>query len=208
MKLIIVGATGLVGRHLLTLALADARVSTVVAPVRRPLPAHPKLLAPLVDFDSLPGDAHWWQADAILCTLGTTIKAAGSKAAFRRVDFDYPLAAAKLAHAHGTPVYVLTSAIGANPNARVFYNRTKGELEQALQGVGFTSCTCVRPGLIGGTRDEFRPGERALQYVLGALSWLLPKRWRPNPPERIAMAMLTAALAPPVGFHAISSDEI
>src|SRR3954454_8412844 len=97
MKLLLVGATGLVGRQVLDLALADARVEAVVAPTRRPLPDQPKLLAPAVDFARLPEDADWWRADATICALGTTMRVAGSKDAFRRVDYDYPLAGARIA---------------------------------------------------------------------------------------------------------------
>lgn len=159
MKLLLVGATGLVGRHVLEVALADARVDQVIVLARRPLSPHPKMRALEVDFDHLPDAADWWHADAVICTLGTTMRAAGSKAAFRRVDHDYPLAVARLAHRHGTPAYVLNSALGADPASSIFYNRVKGEVEQALAGVGFASLTYVRPGLIGGSRDEFRLGE-------------------------------------------------
>src|SRR5690554_1778685 len=111
MKLLLVGASGLVGSHVLQRALADERISEVVAPVRRALAEHPKLFAPLIDFEQLPADAPWWQADAVICTLGTTMKLAGSREVFRRVDHDYPLAVAKLARQHGTLTYVLNSAV-------------------------------------------------------------------------------------------------
>ena len=88
MKLLLVGGTGLVGSIVLRRALGDERIARVVAPTRRALPEHPKLQAPLVSFEHLPEDAPWWQADAVVCTLGTTIKTAGSREAFRRVDHD------------------------------------------------------------------------------------------------------------------------
>src|SRR3954453_780746 len=160
MKLLVLGGTGLVGRHVLELALADARINAVVAPVRRPLPANPKLLSPIVDFERLPEDADWWRADAAISALGTTIRTAGSQRAFRRVDHDHPLAVARLARLRGTPTFVLNSALGADPSSRFFYNRVKGELEQDLGKVGFPSLTFVRPGLIGGKRDEVRPAEQ------------------------------------------------
>src|SRR5688572_4654854 len=128
MKLLLVGATGLVGSHVLRQALTESRIDLVVAPARRPLPEHAKLHAPLVDFEHLPEDASWWQADAVVCTLGTTIKTAGSRETFRRVDHDYPLAVARLARRHGTPTYVLNSALGADAASRIFYNRVKGQL--------------------------------------------------------------------------------
>lgn len=208
MKLLLVGATGLVGRHVLTLALADPRVEAVVAPTRRALTAHPKLCNPQVDFDRLPQDAGWWQADAVICALGTTMRTAGSEESFRRVDFNYPLNVARLARAHGTPTYVLNSAIGADARSRFFYNRVKGELEQALAGQGFESLTFVRPGVIGGHRDEFRLGERMMVMGLTLTGPLLPKRWRLNPAAQIASALLEAAIRPKTGVHVVNSDQM
>jgi uncharacterized protein YbjT (DUF2867 family) len=207
-KLLLVGSTGLVGRHVLDLALADPRVTSVVAPARRALPAHSKLQAPLVDFDNLPEDAPWWQADAVICTLGTTMQAAGSRQAFRRLDYEYPLAAARLARSRGTSTYVLNSAIGANVSSRFFYNRVKGELERDLVGLGFTSLTHVRPGVIGGHREEFRLGERALVLALALFGPGLPRRWRLNPAQRIARALIETAMAPQLGVQVITSDHL
>ncbi|PLY45393.1 NAD-dependent dehydratase [Janthinobacterium sp. ROICE36] len=208
MKLLLVGATGLVGREVLRLALADARVSTVVAPVRKALPPHAKLQAPLIDFDHLPPDAPWWQADAVICTLGTTMKVAGTRQVFSRVDHDYPLAVARLALAAGTRTYALNSAAGANAASRIFYNRVKGELERDLQALGFASLTHVRPGLIGGERDVARAGEGAALRLLRVLGPVLPHRWRINPAPRIASALLEAALAGAPGLHIVTSERL
>lgn len=208
MKLLLVGATGLVGRHVLELALADERVTQVVAPVRRPLPEHPRLLAPQVDYEQLPEDADWWRADAVICTLGTTMKLAGSREAFRRVDHDYPLQVARLAHRHGTRTYALNSAVGANARSRFFYNRVKGELEAHLGEVGFASLALVRPGLIGGQRADHRWGEGAMLRVLGLLEPLLPRGWRINPAANIAQALLTAALEPRPGVSVVSAAQL
>lgn len=208
MKLLLVGATGLVGREVLRLALMDARVSRVVAPVRQPLPPHSKLDAPLIDFDRLPPDASWWQADAVICTLGTTMKVAGTRQAFRRVDHDYPLAVARLALAAGAPAYALNSAAGANAASRIFYNRVKGELERDLQALGFASLTHVRPGLIGGERAVARAGEGAALRVLRVLGPVLPRRWRINPAPRIAGALLEAAIRAAPGVHVVTSEQL
>ncbi|MCC8363829.1 NAD(P)H-binding protein [Lysobacter sp. A6] len=208
MKLLVLGSTGLVGRHVLAQALAHPHVDKVIAPVRRPIEAQPKLFAPVVDFDALPADAPWWQADAVICALGTTMRIAGSEDAFRRVDHDYPLAAAQLAHAHGTPTYVLNSSTNADRNARVFYLRVKGETEHDIAQVGFRSLTLVRPGLIEGDRDEFRAGERIGIAVLRAFGGVVPKRWRTNPADRIAATMLDAALDPQAGVHVIGSERM
>lgn len=208
MKLLLAGATGLVGRHLLALALSDARVGEVVAPVRRALPPHAKLRAPLVDFDDLPPEAPWWRVDAAACTLGTTMRAAGSQAAFRRVDFEYPVAVARLVHRHGARAFALNSALGADARSRIFYNRVKGETEEAIRAIGFESLCLVRPGLIGGERGESRPAERAALLALGAAGPLLPRRWRINPAPRIAAALLEAAIACKPGVEVIESAAL
>ncbi|MBF6024065.1 NAD-dependent dehydratase [Lysobacter niastensis] len=209
MKLLLFGSTGLVGRHALELALEHPAIDTVTAPVRRDSPIqHRKLFAPLVDFDALPGNAPWWHADAVICALGTTMRIAGSEQAFRRVDHDYPLALARLAREHGTRVFVLNSALGADAGSRFFYNRVKGELERDLGGLGFDSLALVRPGLIGGQRDEFRFGERVAMSVLGTLGPLLPRRWRINPADRIAARMIEAAVSPLPGTHVVASDRL
>ena len=204
MNLLLAGATGLVGSHVLRLALGDARITQVTAPVRQALPVtHAKLYAPLVDYDALPSDADWWRADAVICALGTTMKTAGSEATFRRVDHDYPLAVARLAHCHGTPTYVLNSAVGADVDSRFFYNRVKGELERDLAQVGFSSLTHARPGLIGGERAESRPIERTTILMLRVVGPLLPRRWRLCPPQNVAQEMIEAALQARPGVRII-----
>lgn len=207
-RLLLAGATGLVGQATLALALASPRVVAVVAPTRRALPAHPKLLNPVVDFDALPGDADWWRVDAVACALGTTIRDAGSQAAFHRVDHDYPLAVARLAHAHGVRSFALVSALGADPASRVFYSRTKGDVEQALADIGFDSLTLLRPGLLGGDRAQHRAGERWAQRILGALGPVVPRRYRVVPPERVAAALLDAALDARPGRHVVLSEAL
>ena len=206
--LLLVGATGLVGREVLRLALADPRVRHLAAPTRRPLAAHSHLTNPQVDFDDLPPDAPWWKADAVICTLGSTIKKAGSKEIFHRIDHDYPLAVARHARAHGARGFALTSSTGADPQAKSFYLRTKGELERDLDACGFPSLTIVRPSLIGGHRDESRPAERLAMLLMTAFRPVIPHRYRMVPAESIARALLEAALAAIPGRHVIESEGI
>lgn len=208
-RVLLVGATGLVGGHVLDRLLADPRVARVIAPVRRPLPRRDgRVLAPVVDFDALPDDAALWSVDAVICTLGTTMRVAGSREAFRRVDLDYPLATAAFARRYGASAFALTSAMGANAQSRFFYNRVKGELEIALQAQGWPSLTLVRPGLIGGDRNEARPAERAAAGVLGALAPVLPKRWRISPASRIADALADHVLAAAPGCRIIDAAAL
>ncbi len=207
-RLLLVGATGLVGSHVLQQALADPAVEQVVAPTRKSLVPHPKLLNPTVDFTRLPQDAEWWRVDAVVCTLGTTIRVAGSQAAFYKVDHDHPLEVAYLAHRHGARAFALNSALGADATSRVFYSRTKGEIERDLQAVGFSSLTLVRPGLIGGARLESRPAEQVAVRLSQWLQPVLPRRYRVVPAERIAHHLLQAALAGAPGVHVLPSEAL
>lgn len=204
----LVGATGLVGQQVLHKALASERVGWVVAPTRRALPFHPKLLNPVLDFDHLPDNAPWWAVDAVVCALGTTLKVAGSQAAFYRVDHDLPLRVAQLALRHGAQAYALNSALGADPRSRVFYSRTKGELERDVQALGYPSLTLVRPGLIGGERHESRPAEQIGVRVSQWLRPLLPPRYRVVPAERIAHHLLESALAGVPGTRVLMSEAL
>lgn len=207
-QLMLVGSTGLVGRQVLQQALADPAVVRVVAPTRRSLVPHPKLLNPLVDFERLPEDADWWAVDSVICTLGTTIGVAGSQAAFYKVDHDHPLEVAYLARRHGARAFALNSALGADVGSRVFYSRTKGETERDLQAVGYPSLTLVRPGLIGGHREQRRPAEQLAVTVSTWLQPLLPKRYRVVPAERIAHHLLQATLSATPGVHVLPSEAL
>jgi uncharacterized protein YbjT (DUF2867 family) len=204
----LVGASGLVGQHVLALARADGRVSHVVAPTRRPLPPGPKLQNPLVDFAALPAKAPWWQVDALICTLGTTLRQAGSRDAFRQVDFDFVLACARLARRHGAHTFALNSTLGADPNSRNFYLRVKGEVERASTGCGFSSLTFVRPAMITGERALHRPLESLAIFWMQSLAPLMPRRFRPVAATSVAHALLEAALAAEPGVQAVESDGL
>jgi len=206
--LLIAGATGLVGNHALLMALADERIARVIAPTRRALQPHPKLMNPKADFDDLPADAPWWNVDAVLCALGTTIAQAGSEAAFRKIDFDYVLAVARHARAHGAKAFALTSSLGANAASRNFYLRTKGEIEASLRDCGFASLTFVRPSMIGGERERARPLEHFGMRMMRIAEPLIPRRYRVVPAERIARALIESALAAAPGCKVVESDAL
>lgn len=209
MRLLLVGGTGLVGSEVLKLALAEPRIETLIVLTRRPLAiAHPKLVAPVIEFEALPMDAAWWTADAAICALGTTIKAAGSREAFRKVDHDYPLAVARLARAHGASRFAVVSAKGANSRSPFFYSQVKGELEADLIALSFPSLTLVRPGLIGGPRSERRIGEDVAKRVLEMLGPVLPRSWRVNPALRIAQILLDAIFDGHPGTKITTSSEL
>lgn len=209
MRVLLAGASGLVGAQVLRQLLDDPRCSSVVAPTRRPLAqVDPRLLNPVWDFSELPLEADWWQVDAAICALGSTMKQAGSREVFRQIDHGYPLLIAQTVKRHGCKVFALNSAVGANPRSPVFYNRIKGELEYNLRALGFDALTLVRPGLIGGERAERRPGEHIAGRVLGVLGPVLPRAWRINPADHIAQALVEAALAPQPGERVIGPAQL
>ncbi|KAF0164152.1 MAG: hypothetical protein FD157_2517 [Rhodocyclaceae bacterium] len=208
LRVLLVGATGAVGRAVLTQALADPRVAQVVALTRRPLAAATKLTNVVVDFDNLPADATWWKVDAVVCTLGTTRRAAGSNEKFAAVDRDLPLRIARLARAAGATRFALNSSLGADAASGNFYLRTKGEAEDAIRQLGYPGYTIVRPSLIDADRVESRPGEGLALIVARALNPLIPRRWKAVKPGAIARALREAALAPAPVSRVIESAEL
>jgi uncharacterized protein YbjT (DUF2867 family) len=206
--LLLVGATGLVGQSVLRQALADSRVTKLVAVTRKPLPPQPRLENPVVDFDALPADAPWWQVDAGICTLGTTMRQAGSHQAFRKVDVDYPLAVARLLRQYGAQSFAFNSSIGADPKARAFYMRIKGEVEQKLITCGFPSLTLVRPSAILGPRKPHRAWEARTIRAFHSLRPVLPRHYRVVPADKIAKALLEAAISAPPGVQVVESERL
>jgi len=210
--LLILGASGQVGRQLLAQALLHPQVAAVVAPTRRPLPAVPtgtmRLVNPVVDYRALPA-ADWWRADACLCALGTTQRLAGSRAGFAEVDHDHVLAAARRARAAGTPCFVLNSSLGASAASGSFYLHVKGRTEDDLAGLGFASLTLVRPSLLdAGPRPDPRPAETLGLLLMRAAGPLLPRRWRPVTTAVVAQQMLSSALIAEPGRRVLESDDL
>lgn len=205
-SVMLLGATGLVGRELLRLLSAESGVDRIVTLVRRPLPHanDPKVRVEIADFDALESKADLFSVDQIFCALGSTIKQAGSPAAFRRVDLEYPLVAARLGVQHGASHFLVVTAVGASAASRVFYNRVKGELEDALRTLPYRSVTIARPSLLLGDREELRLGEE-----LGKrLGWLAPGRYRPVSATAVALALVLAAREDRPGLRIIESEEI
>lgn len=212
MKLLLVGATGLVGSHVLELALRDIRISKVVVLTRSAITlgpnTNPKLEIIQTDFDDLPKSANWWQVDSVICTLGTTIRKAKTKTQFRRVDYDYPLAVATIARQHNASSFVLNSSMGANMSSRFFYNQVKGDIEAAITNLEYPSLTFVRPGLIEGDRKERRFGEQIMVGILKIFGVILPKTMQLNPARNIAQQMIESALQQKQGIEIIHSDQL
>lgn len=204
---VVAGGTGLVGRECLRLLSNDTEFSEVRALVRRPLPSGhslPRIRECTADFDRLGEHAEWFRAECVFCALGTTIKKAGSREAFRHIDYDYPLAIAKLAREQGARHFLVVSAQGADPDSRIFYSRVKGELEIALRTLGYPSLTIARPSLLLGDRGEFRLGEE----VGKRLAWLFPPRARPVRASQVAAALVRAAHSPVPGVQILENTDL
>jgi uncharacterized protein YbjT (DUF2867 family) len=209
---LIAGATGLVGAELLDLLLADPVVARVHSLVRRPSGrASDALAEQVVDFSNLAAVAIAPPVDEAYCCLGTTMRAAGSRDAFRRVDFDYVVAFARLALRLGASSLTVISSLGADPGSRSFYLRTKGEVERELIALGLPSLGIVRPSLLLGQRRELRFGERAGELGLRLASPLLKgslARYRPVHARTVARAMVDLGRRRDPGVHVLESDGI
>lgn len=210
-SVLLAGATGLVGRHCLERLLQDEAIAQVVVPTRRTLPRDlygegdaSKLEERVIDFRRLGAYDELGRVDAVICALGTTIKQAGSKEAFREVDCGYPVTLAELAQEGGAKRYALVSAIGANPSSMFFYNRVKGEVEMRLRAFDFENLTIVRPSLLLGDRDEFRPGEEIAKRV----SPLIPRRYKPVHARQVARALVAAVKGERTGVEIIESRDL
>ena len=194
---LLAGATGLVGGYVLRRLLAHLGYSRVESWGRRELPIRdPKLSQRIVDFACLDASVPENAPDEVFCCLGTTIRKAGSGEAFRRVDHDYPLALARFAKAVGAGKFLMVSALGADPKSAVFYNRVKGEVEQAIAAVRLPAAYFFRPSILLGERAENRPGEKigiAAGKLLAPLLLGGLRKYRPIHADSVAGAMIYVA---------------
>jgi uncharacterized protein YbjT (DUF2867 family) len=202
----ILGATGLVGRECVRQFSESPRFARVVRLTRRPLQpfARENVETQILDFDALEHSPDVFRVTHLLCALGTTIGTAGSREQFRRVDLEYPLAAARVALQQGTRHFLLVSALGADATSRIFYNRVKGELEDALRALTFRSLTIVRPSLLLGDREEFRLGEVVAKFFAP----LAPRKYKPVEASSVARALVRAAEEDREGVRVIESSQI
>jgi uncharacterized protein YbjT (DUF2867 family) len=209
---LLAGASGLVGGHCLELLLQDDAWEQVTVLGRREIgTAHRKLVQRVVDFDRLAELGDVPRVDDVFCCLGTTMKYAGSEAAFRRVDFTYVHELAQLASRHRAGQFLLVSALGADPQSRVFYSRVKGEAEDAVRKLPFDGVHIFRPSLLLGERRESRPGERLAILAGRALGFVFVGplgRYRPIAARAVAAAMIQTAKDAARGVHVYESDRI
>lgn len=202
---LVAGATGLVGSLLLRQLAADAAWPDVRALVRRPAGlGDGRVREVVVDFEHLEDAREDLRATHVFCALGTTMRQAGSRDAFRAVDLDYPARLARLAASFGARHFSLVSSLGADPRARVFYARVKGEAEEAVRAAHLRSVAILRPSILLGQRSQVRPAE-ALGRVI---SLLVPGRYRGVEAVQVARVMTHLAVAAEPGVHVVESEEI
>jgi uncharacterized protein YbjT (DUF2867 family) len=188
---LVLGATGLIGSYLLERLLQSSRYSRIHVWARRSgAISNPKAVVEILNFERLQDQRV--SAEDVFCCLGTTIKQAGSEEAFRRVDFDYPVALARAAARDGAKRLLVVSALGADAGSKIFYNRVKGEMESVVRSAGVSKTYFFRPSLLSGPRAEPRLGERA-GLVIGAVLGPLLGKYRPIHGDLVAAAMLRAA---------------
>ncbi|MDK1310234.1 NAD(P)H-binding protein [Pseudoalteromonas ardens] len=209
-KVILIGATGLVGKSLLEQLLADSSIEHVKVLARRATGiSHPRLSQSIVNFDQLPDDNMFEGYDVLFSCLGTTVKIAKTRAAQYNVDFHMQYRVAELACQSGVKNYVLLSSYGADTQSAVFYSRMKGELDTAVKKLKFEKVSIIRPSVLGGSRESLRIGETLLIGVLGFLS-LIPwmKKYRPIDGRCVASAMINAARENQGGYHIYELEDV
>jgi uncharacterized protein YbjT (DUF2867 family) len=211
MKATLIGATGLIGGYLMEELLNDDYFDTVRILIRRPFDiSHAKLEKKMVDFndsDSLLIAMNY--SDVVFCTVGTTQKKVkGDKDAYRKVDFDIPVNAARFCKMTGCERFVLVSSVGANSRSKNFYLKLKGEVEDAVKVAGLKSVHIMRPSMLLGYRKEFRLGEMIGKGVMKIFSFLVPSKYKPVHGADVAKAMKSVAKKNDEGFFVYEFNNI
>lgn len=209
---LVLGATGMVGTELVKLISAKKYYQTINLLTRRPINLSDQTInQQVIDFDQLEKYADLFQVQDVYICLGTTIKAAKTKEAFRKVDYEYVVEAAKLAKRGNTEKLLLITAAGADPKSRVFYSRVKGEVEETLKSMKLHSLHIFRPSLLLGDRNEFRLGEAVMGKASSIFTKIMigPLRpYRPIHAATVAAAMFKSAQTDQLGTHVYPSKEI
>jgi len=208
---VIIGATGLIGSYLLEQLLDDPTYNKVKLIVRRPFPINdPKAEVSVIDFTDHASFKNAIEiSHAVFCAVGTTQKKVkGDKIAYRKVDYDIPVTAAKLCAETGVQQFLLVSAVGANSNSGNFYLNLKGEVEDAVKAMNIPAISIFRPSLLMGKHPEARPGESAAQLIMPAISFLLPSKYKPIHARDVAKAMIAASKDPKPRFKVYEFKEM
>ncbi|HEY5689940.1 MAG TPA: NAD(P)H-binding protein [Cyclobacteriaceae bacterium] len=206
---LLAGGTGLIGSQLLKLLVEDEQYKKVKCLTRNKLPfEHEKISVIQTDGGNLNDLADTLQADDVFCCLGTTIKKAKTKEAFKKIDFEYPLRLANLAKAGGTSQFLLVSSLGADAGSSLFYNQVKGEVEAAIEAVGFRTFHVFRPSLLLGPRAEERSSEDAAKLFFRLFGFLVPRKYKAIDSAKVANAMRQMAKKDELGKFVHESTSL
>lgn len=208
---LVAGASGLVGKELLKKLINSSEFDEVISVGRSSIHlTHPKFTEIIVDMRELE-TVILPPINSVFCCLGTTIKKAKSKGNFEQVDVDFVVALGELGLKHGAQSILVVSAVGANASSSVFYNRTKGKMEQKVAQLGYVHTYFFRPSMLGGARDEFRFGEKVGTFIMKLLGVFFIgalKRYKIVSSDKVAQAMISKAIDPLEGVHYIESEQI
>jgi len=204
---LVVGATGLVGRYLVDELLEHGTFDRVVIWVRKPIDLqHPILHQKMIDFEQIgPVDI---EVHSVYCCLGTTIRKAGRKDVFRRVDLEFPLQVAQLALEAGAHAYGIVTSMGADPLSKFFYNQIKGEVEKELAALGYNRLLILRPSMLLGERTESRWGETIGKLFMQLFSFLIPLNYKAVHARKVARAMRMKMEDAKLGTEVLFSGSI
>lgn len=205
---IILGATGLTGSHLLELLLEDSDYEQIKVFTRKKLKiSHPKIEEHVIDLLKLSDYANEFKADVMFCCIGTTKTKTPNKSLYQAIDYGIPVEAAKLCKQNDIHSFIVISALGANSNSKVFYNRLKGEMERDVLALKIEHTYLLQPSLIVGNRKEKRTGEDFFKQIMKVFGFLIPDRYKMIQAKTIAKAMLQLARKP-IKKQIIPSEEI
>lgn len=201
---VVLGATGLIGSHLLEQLLADDSFGIVRILVRKPVAVqHTKLQNVITDFANYEQyQKDLGTGDCIFCCIGTTnAQVKGNKTEYRKIDFDIPVNAARFGKEAGFQQFLIVTAASANSNSRIFYNRLKGEVEEVIATFSYQALHIFRPSFLLGNRAEQRMGERIVKSIFKAIAFLLPSSWKPIEAADVAKAMIATAKKGKAGMN-------
>jgi uncharacterized protein YbjT (DUF2867 family) len=209
---LVLGATGLIGKELVNIISEQNEYEKIHLFVRKPIELPSEVCEiHIINFDSLNHYHELFKVTDVFCCLGTTIKVAKTKEAFRKVDYEYPVEAAKLATENGAEKFLIVSSMGADPKSLFFYSRVKGDVEETLKSLNLPSLHIFRPSLLLGEREEFRLGEKVAEKVSGVMNKLMIGPLRPFrgiQARKVAAAMAVMAQSNKKGNHVYLSHEI
>jgi len=209
---LILGASGLVGKDLLKILINSSEYNKITLLVRKKIDiSNCKVHQEIIDFDNLENYSSFFNVDNVFCCLGTTMKIAKTKEKFQRVDLDYPLISAKITKQIGKGNFYVVSAMGADENSRIFYNKIKGKLERQLKDMQLNTLHIFKPSMLSGNRTEFRLSEKISLSLSKSLPFLFIgnlKKYKPIETKDVALAMYLASLSETNGTYIHESDQI